>query len=87
MSSQAFADAASSTSSPPSETERLDMQEDSEVIELLLQYMYLQRQPDLKRVPWKTMKGLAEAVEKYQVYSAMGVCNIQMRYGHSLWSV
>ncbi|KAF5388920.1 hypothetical protein D9757_005134 [Collybiopsis confluens] len=79
MHSQVFADAADSTGGPTSENEVVSLSESDSVLELLLQYMYLQPQPDLREVEWEVMKGLAEAVEKYEVYAAMGVCQQRMR--------
>ncbi|KAL0572029.1 hypothetical protein V5O48_009936, partial [Marasmius crinis-equi] len=42
-------------------------------------YLYLQPQPDLRHLEFNVMKELAEAVEKYEIYCAMGVCSHQMR--------
>jgi BTB/POZ domain len=58
--------------------EVVDLIESSSVLELLLQYMYRQPQPDLTSVCFSDLKGLAEAVEKYQVYSAMEICKMMM---------
>ncbi|ESK89083.1 hypothetical protein Moror_5316 [Moniliophthora roreri MCA 2997] len=78
MHSQVFADAASSTVGTV-DNEVVALSESSAVLEVMLQYMYLQRQPDLRRLEFEIMKDLAEAVEKYQIYSAMGVCSQRMR--------
>lgn len=68
--------------SPPPGTSLFDeivpLPESSEVLDLLFQYMYPQRQPDLTAIPFNIIAGLAEAVEKYQVYAAMGVCSTKM---------
>ncbi|KAJ7911048.1 hypothetical protein B0H13DRAFT_1614934, partial [Mycena leptocephala] len=58
--------------------EVVQMTERSDILELLLKYMHLQRQPDLSRHKFDTLAGLAEAAEKYFVYSAMDVCRIRM---------
>ncbi|KAJ7340725.1 hypothetical protein DFH08DRAFT_875103, partial [Mycena albidolilacea] len=58
--------------------EVVQMTERSDVLELLLKYMHLRRQPDLSRHKFDTLAGLAEAAEKYLVYSAMDVCRIRM---------
>jgi len=55
------------------------LQETSDVLHLLLQYMHRRRQPDLTNVPFELLSGLAEAAEKYEVYSAMEVCRIHMK--------
>jgi hypothetical protein len=63
-----------------SPNEVVSLSESAEVLELLFQYMYPQRNPDLKRVEFKVVADVAEAAEKYQVYAAMGFCNIYMEY-------
>ncbi|KAJ3906224.1 hypothetical protein F5879DRAFT_947083 [Lentinula edodes] len=78
MHSQVFADAGGSTVGTV-ENEIVSLSETSEVLELMLQYVYLQPQPDLQKVEWEVMKDLAEAVEKYEIYSAIGVCSQRMR--------
>lgn len=70
--------------SPPGGTSSYDeivpLPESSEVLDLLFQYMYPRRQPDLTAIPFNTIVDLAEAAEKYQVYAAMGICNMKMMY-------
>ena len=58
--------------------EVVDMTEPSSVLELLLQYMYRQPQPDLTTVCFSDLMGLAEAAERYQVYPAMEICKMMM---------
>jgi hypothetical protein len=43
--------------------------------------MHHQRQPDSSKFQFKVLSGLAEAVEKYMVFSAMAreVCKIRMK--------
>ncbi|THU77416.1 hypothetical protein K435DRAFT_973984 [Dendrothele bispora CBS 962.96] len=68
------------TSSPtPQPGEIVHLSESSAVLDLMFQYMYLQPQPDLRKVDFDVVKDLAEAVEKYCVYSAMGALNVRMR--------
>jgi hypothetical protein len=76
----AAADAISATSDNSGGAEIVHLSERSTVLDLLLQYMYRQRQPDLEKVDFQILAELAEAAEKYEVYSAMTVCNIHMRY-------
>lgn len=59
--------------------EIIDFEETSQVLELLLQFMTLQRQPDLTELNIALLAPLAEAVEKYEVFSAMTVCNRSMK--------
>jgi len=77
MHSEGFAGADAISSS--FENEVVPLSENSAVLELLLQYMYRQPQPDLQVVDFQTLAAVAEAAEKYQVYSATTVCNIYMR--------
>lgn len=42
--------------------------------------MYPQRQPDLNEIELPLLANLAEAVEKYQVYSAMDIAKIFMGF-------
>lgn len=68
----------SSTSSPVREA--VPLTETAAVLDLLFQFMYPQVQPDLHKVPFKTLAGLAEAAEKYQVYAALQLIKIHMMY-------
>ena len=47
---------------------------------LLFQFMYPQRQPNLKQLEFRTLSALAEAAEKYQVFSALDICSVYMRF-------
>ena len=51
---------------------------DSKVLPLFLRYVHHHRQPNLSQVPFTTLRALAEAVEKYDVYSATEICKVQM---------
>lgn len=71
--------------SPPDGTtsgadEVIPLSETAEVLELLFQYMYPQRQPDLTEVPFDVISAMAEAAEKYQVFSAMGHGSTMMQF-------
>ncbi|KAF8055418.1 hypothetical protein FPV67DRAFT_830280 [Lyophyllum atratum] len=54
------------------------VQEKSKVVLLLLQYMHLKPQPDLTSLKFDVLEALANAVEKYLVYSAMPICKLHM---------
>ncbi|TFK62874.1 hypothetical protein BDN72DRAFT_964285 [Pluteus cervinus] len=74
----------SSTSSTSSSTfkssaEVVALSESAPVLELLLQYMYRQPPPDLSKVAFELLAGLAEAAEKYRVYYAIDGCRRAMR--------
>ena len=60
-------------------TEVVQLSESAESLNLLLQFMYRQRQPDLLDLPFATLADLVEAVEKYEVFSAMKNCELSMR--------
>jgi len=69
---------------PPTEfsaasNEIVPLTETSSTLELLFQFIYPARHPDLEYVDFETLEPLAEAAEKYQVYSAMSVCKIYMK--------
>lgn len=66
-----------STVSQPDEVVALT--ETSLVLELLLQYLYPGPQPNLEKVGFTELAGLAEASQKYEVWSAMEVSKIYMR--------
>lgn len=55
------------------------MTENGKTLELLFQYMYPKRHPDLTKIDFKQLSELAEAAEKYQVYGTMDVCNTRMK--------
>ena len=69
----AAADAISASTDDNNNSEIVHLSESSVVLDLLLQYMYHQHQPDLEDVDFQV---LAEAAEKYEVYSATAVCNL-----------
>ncbi|KAF9458580.1 hypothetical protein BDZ94DRAFT_1226088 [Collybia nuda] len=53
--------------------------ETASTLELLFQFIYPQRHPDLETTPFEVLDPLAEAAEKYEVYSAINICKIRMR--------
>lgn len=61
-----------------SKHDTVQLTETSMTLELLFQFMYPQRPPDLSAMEFKSFMGVAEAAEKYQVYSAMQICAMQM---------
>ena len=54
--------------------------ETSTVLETLFQFVYPQRHPDLDDMDFDTVSAVAEAAEKYEVFYAMNICRIRMRY-------
>jgi hypothetical protein len=73
---------AGSISSPlaaSEEKEVVQLSETADVLDLLLQFMYHQPQPDLLSLPFPLVTDLVKAVEKYEVYSAMSRCEVAMK--------
>jgi len=73
--SDAFPTAGSTTAN-----EVVNLEENAEVLQLMLQFMHNTRQPDLNKIPFSTLAPLAEAAEKYMIYSAMQICHIHMEF-------
>ena len=64
----------------PANGEEVQMPDlNTEALALFLQYIHHHRQPDLSAVAFRPLSQLAEAVEKYDVYSATEICRVQMR--------
>ena len=62
--SEGFAGADAISDQSSSDNIVVPMTETSTLLDLLLQYMYCQPQPDLKQVNFQTSAGVAEAAEK-----------------------
>ncbi|KAL0958270.1 hypothetical protein HGRIS_000422 [Hohenbuehelia grisea] len=62
------------TSKGISQEDIVEFTEDSKTLDLLLQFMYRQRQPNITNLKYSQLMALAEAAEKYEVYAAMGTC-------------
>lgn len=77
--SDVFANA-EDTTRPENGDEIVYLTESSIVLDLLFQFMYRQPQPDLEALEFKTFASLAEAAEKYVVYSALTLCRNKMKY-------
>ncbi|TFK67444.1 hypothetical protein BDN72DRAFT_770637, partial [Pluteus cervinus] len=69
----------------PNQINTIELTETSEIVTLMLKYVHNQRQPDSEKIKFRVMKDLAEAVEKYQIYSAMEVCKLHMKNSASLY--
>lgn len=69
------------------EEEVVQLVETAAVLELLFQYLYPQRQPNLRLVEFEVLNGLAEAVEKYQVYPALDHCKTFMQCVNSCYRI
>lgn len=62
----------------PEDRRVIKVEENSTVLSLLLRYMHLCTQPDPKAIPFSILEQLANAVEKYLIYSAMAICKLRM---------
>ncbi|KAF7968828.1 hypothetical protein HWV62_29232 [Athelia sp. TMB] len=60
------------------QAEIVPLTEDESTLRMLFQYMYPQRHSDLRGIEFQRLAELSEAAEKYQVYSAMLICNVRM---------
>jgi len=54
--------------------------EPSEVLEILFQFIYPRRHPDIEELEFPLLAAVAEAAEKYEVFSGMSECKTRMRY-------
>jgi hypothetical protein len=84
--SQVFADANDCVTggnggggSSPSSRETVEMTETAQTLELLLQFIYPQPQPNLSDLDFEVLYPLAEAAEKWKIYAAMTPCSIYIR--------
>ncbi|KAJ7165497.1 hypothetical protein C8R43DRAFT_878508, partial [Mycena crocata] len=76
--SDIFGDA-SSVTKPENGDDVVRLSESAEVLDLLFQYMNRQLPPDLDTMDFRICAGLAEAAEKYVVYSALRPCRRRMK--------
>jgi hypothetical protein len=58
----------------------VSLEETAEVLHLLLRYTHHIRLPRLDKISFVLLVSLAEAVEKYMIYSAMETCRMQMTF-------
>jgi hypothetical protein len=60
--------------------------ETSAVLDLLFQFCYPERRPDLEMLEFDILVKLASAVETYRVFSAIDVCKVTMKYVSATWN-
>jgi hypothetical protein len=67
---------------PSTAEEIIDLTETSEVVDFLLQLMSLEKHPNLMtlEIEFSVLAQLADAIEKYEVVSAMNICDMAMRF-------
>jgi hypothetical protein len=61
------------------ENEVVRLPESSAVFNLLFQFCYPERHPDLDNLEFDILAELAEAAEKYKVFSAIDICRVAIR--------
>jgi hypothetical protein len=57
----------------------IQLPEKSVILDLLFQFCYPERHPELYDLKFDVLAELAEAAEKYKVFSAISICKIVMR--------
>ncbi|KDR79281.1 hypothetical protein GALMADRAFT_1231551 [Galerina marginata CBS 339.88] len=62
-----------------SQGEIVFLSEPAEVLGVVFQFIYPRKHPTLKDLDFKLVAEVAEAVEKYEVFSAMRVCELRLR--------
>ncbi|KAG6884331.1 hypothetical protein C0993_012081, partial [Termitomyces sp. T159_Od127] len=58
--------------------EIVSLHEDASTLENLFPYIYPLRYPDIDILQFQDLSKLAEAAEKYEIYSVMHVCKLRM---------
>ncbi|KAF8875337.1 hypothetical protein CPB84DRAFT_1966756 [Gymnopilus junonius] len=59
--------------------EVVHLEEQANVLEIVFQFIYPRVHPVLEGMEFELIKAIAEAVEKYQIFSAMFVCQTRLR--------
>lgn len=55
--------------------------EPAKILRVCFDFVYPKRHPDLKDIEdFETLAAIAEAVGKYQIFSAMNTCNTRLRF-------
>jgi len=65
---------------PVKELEVANLTEPSEVLAIIFDFMYPRRQADIEKMDYDIVAQVAEAVEKYQIFSAMQTCVLRLKY-------
>ena len=58
------------------------LEEPACVLELLFQFVYPRQHRELDGLEFELLDKIAEASEKYQLFAAMALCRISMRFVH-----
>ena len=57
----------------------IQLPEKSVILDLLFQFCYPERHPELNDLAFDILAELAEAAEKYKMFSAISICRISMK--------
>lgn len=60
--------------------EIVNLQESAAVLSVLFGFTSPRVQPDVETLDFNLLASVAEAAEKYEVFYAMNICRMQMRY-------
>jgi len=60
--------------------EVINLTESSNVLAIVFDFMYPRKQGDIEQMEFEVVIQVAEAVEKYQVFSAMKVCELRLKW-------
>jgi len=78
---ETHADAFPGPDIPVNQEEVINLTESHDILGIVFDFMYPRRQADIEKMEFETVIQIqvAEAVEKYQVYSAMKVCEMRLK--------
>ncbi|GLB44796.1 hypothetical protein LshimejAT787_1801330 [Lyophyllum shimeji] len=62
----------------PVDDKPVDLPEDGKTLELMFRFVYPRLQPTLEGLDFRVLAHLAEAVEKYQIFTGKQLCNLYM---------
>jgi len=64
---------------PVNELDVANLTEPSEVLAIIFDFMYPRRQDDIEKMDYDIVAQVAEAVEKYQIFSAIQTCVLRLK--------
>jgi len=76
---ETHADAFPGPDMPVNQGEVIDLTESHDILAIVFDFMYPRKQADIEKMEFETVIQVAEAVEKYQVYPAMKVCEMRLK--------
>ena len=65
--------------SPEEAVQILLLEESSEVLEVVFEFLHPKRYPDLENKNFTSLISIADAVEKYEVFAAMNICTFRLK--------